>query len=588
MTQPTPEQRAIIEDPSRVRVVQAAPGSGKTWLVSEVIRQELPDMPTGTGVAALSFTRVAGDEIHRAVGRRLGYPHFVGTIDSFLFRYVVRPHLRSVYPFLAAPRLLPAGVTPEKWRRCGSVDTVVGNGINIFSCACIDQNGTTPVFSRRVAPNQPLTPLSGSDQHKVLSRKKQVWKETGFLTHSDAAMFASTLLGHVDCGPVIRQEIARRFPLFIVDELQDTGHYLGQSIRWLLDGGSDIRGLLVGDPDQAIYEFNGAKPELFAGFSTIEGAKTLSLATSRRCPQSVVRIARLLSSTSGDIQPTDEQGHAVLVAYGNMRDDIRTIVNAARRPGSMVRVLARGSATIDDLLGQRVKEAGNLHCPAVTHLHRAVVSLQRGSNRQALSSATATIECAAFGHEGVGEEELLERNVTTDEWKALATSCLVRAERMPCDGTHLEWSQRAGELIDEVIHQHDAFEDYECGKLKPQRREGHDALSMDLLARAPIGDWPRDVSVTTVHGAKGETHDVTVLVCPKPGRGRSCPSLTWWDPENGEERRIAYVAMTRSRGTLVVCVSGDTLKNLTENQSPFVDALTQMTVCEAESLLSTR
>ena len=31
------------------------------------------------------------------------------------------------------------------------------------------------------------------------------------------------------------------------------------------------RGVLVGDPDQAIYEFNGARPDLFSAFESING-----------------------------------------------------------------------------------------------------------------------------------------------------------------------------------------------------------------------------------------------------------------------------------------------------------------------------
>jgi len=37
---------------------------------------------------------------------------------------------------------------------------------------------------------------------------------------------------------------------------------------------SNVRGVLVGDPDQAIYEFNGARPDLFGGF---EGLQVLVL-----------------------------------------------------------------------------------------------------------------------------------------------------------------------------------------------------------------------------------------------------------------------------------------------------------------------
>ena len=142
MRTPTAEQQAVLDSPARVRVVRSAPGSGKTWLVAELIRQELDKWPTKTsGIAALSFTRVGGDEIRKAMGYELGHPHFVGTIDAFLFRYVVRPFLNKCFPSLATPRLIPgewgAGIgrtTPE------NEQATFGNGINLFGCVFIDEN----------------------------------------------------------------------------------------------------------------------------------------------------------------------------------------------------------------------------------------------------------------------------------------------------------------------------------------------------------------------------------------------------------------------------------------------------------------
>ncbi len=115
----TPEQREILTNSARIRVVRATPGSGKTSLVAELIRQELEIWnPSTAGIAALSFTRIGGDEIRKALGHDLGHPHFVGTIDAFLFRYVVRPFLRRCFPDFADPRLIPGEWGAEHWVPC--------------------------------------------------------------------------------------------------------------------------------------------------------------------------------------------------------------------------------------------------------------------------------------------------------------------------------------------------------------------------------------------------------------------------------------------------------------------------------------
>ena len=121
MREPTAEQQAVLECEARIRVIRAVPGSGKTWLVAEYIRREIGSWSSATcGIAAMSFTRVGGDEIRRAVGRELGHPHYVGTIDAFLYRYVIRPFLAKVRPDIRSPHLIPADWSPSSWGKFGS------------------------------------------------------------------------------------------------------------------------------------------------------------------------------------------------------------------------------------------------------------------------------------------------------------------------------------------------------------------------------------------------------------------------------------------------------------------------------------
>ena len=291
MSAPSAAQRAVLENPARIRVVRAAPGSGKTWLVAELIRRELPTYSGGNGaIAALTFTKVGTEEIKRALNLQVDYPHFVGTLDAMLFRYVVRPFFQAIYQGHPAPRLIPAEWSPEFWsKRPGGKNWVVvvndvpyhpfklrflgpGNGPSIIGQTGFGQNGA----------------ISLATCQQLLAHKKEIWRTLGWLTHSDAAYVACEFLHHPVYGDLIRDQIASRFRLLVVDELQDTGYYMGRCLQKLLAG--QVRGLLVGDPDQAIFEFNGARPDLFNSFSEIAGATELPLAHSRRCPESVALV----------------------------------------------------------------------------------------------------------------------------------------------------------------------------------------------------------------------------------------------------------------------------------------------------------
>lgn len=55
MSEPSPEQQRIIDDTSRIRIVRAAPGSGKTWLVGQIIKKELETWNKPGGIVSYPF-----------------------------------------------------------------------------------------------------------------------------------------------------------------------------------------------------------------------------------------------------------------------------------------------------------------------------------------------------------------------------------------------------------------------------------------------------------------------------------------------------------------------------------------------------
>lgn len=589
MRTPTLEQRAVLEaKDARVRVVRAVPGSGKTWLVAEVIREELNSWRTRTsGIAALSFTRVGGDEIRRAMGHELGHPHFVGTIDAFLFRYVIRPHLRKVFDWFSAPRIAVGEWGAEHWGKCGpGQSATVGQGINLFRCVCIGEANGEPVVAYKPHPTQALRPLIGDDLRRVNAAKMEIWKKRGLLTHSDAALWASKILDHPTQGPIIRAEIIRRFPLLIVDELQDTGHFLGKCIRLLLEEPAS-RGVLVGDPDQAIYEFTGARPDLFVTFEAIAGAVPLPLSNSQRCPPAVANAASHLKDSGGAIGPAEGRiGRALLVRYCRMEADVPKVVIAALKSRSKptLKLIARGTTTVEEISGRSAASGPSLYCPELSHMYRAVFAFRRGRNLSALAAARAALERAVFQHEGINDEELSARNVVPQDWKALAIRCILKANSIAVTGNFFDWQTQAGKILDEKIGDFELGSGctFVKGRLKPQKRHGWDVPSANLLP-PPTGksQITAGISAQTIHSVKGETHDVTVFVCP-PAKTSHCPSTVWWSTggKDREEKRIAYVAMTRTRGDLVVCISQDCYERLAARQAAFVRSFECLTVEE--------
>ena len=254
-----------------------------------------------SGIAALSFTRVGGDEIRKLWVVILTTHIMWGPSMHSSFGSLCVLFFRSVTRSLQTPRLIPSQWGAENWVRYGrNQDVTVGKGINLFSCVFIGEQNGQAVIAHKPHSTLPLSPLTDEDSKLVKQAKLERWKRTGMLTHSDAAMLASKILTHNVLGATVRNEIVRRFPLIIVDELQDTGYFLGKCIRCLLDE-PNSRGILVGDPDQAIYEFNGARPDQFDSFESVNGAAVFTLPSSQRCPPTIAAAASHLKDSGGTI-----------------------------------------------------------------------------------------------------------------------------------------------------------------------------------------------------------------------------------------------------------------------------------------------
>lgn len=119
--------------------VQACPGSGKTHTI--VTRHVQAEPPTPRqGRALISFTRNARNQLLdrcTAEGRRdlSGYPHFIGTLDQFLWAFLVEP-------FLAQPEVASQ---IESWRSISASRVELGKrsvGLGAFTFGFDPTTGT--------------------------------------------------------------------------------------------------------------------------------------------------------------------------------------------------------------------------------------------------------------------------------------------------------------------------------------------------------------------------------------------------------------------------------------------------------------
>ena len=224
-------------------IVNACPGSGKTLCVSKRIIKFINQHESKvSGLAITSFTNVAVNEIkdnyERETGEKIEHPHFIGTLDHFINKYIFLPYGYLVMNCGKRPKLVgePHSKWHHEWHRCRYFDQISFN----------KENQIYPINERI------------QFDYKMKKCKKDLIKE-GYATQEDANYFTMRILYEY---PQITKALINKFPYLIIDEAQDLSEIQMEIVNILIENGLK-NVLLVGDPYQAIFEWKTAKPQLF-------------------------------------------------------------------------------------------------------------------------------------------------------------------------------------------------------------------------------------------------------------------------------------------------------------------------------------
>lgn len=558
----TPEKRAIIADDARIKVVRAGPGRGKTTLFVAAIQQALETWPdTKRGIAALSYTNIAQQEIEKKAGQ-IAAPHLIATIDAFVLRFIIRPFASIVAGHPDGLRLLPAPVAQY-------YDTDIQIGATNRDRAKLteitflqhDDQGSIVLHAKTAYGTSPIR-----DQRRqaVLTEKRNFWRR-GLVTHSDTHYLAYEILHHPVHGDAITQLITRRFPVVLVDEYQDTNYFLARTLQKLL-AQPNVRGLVVGDTDQAIFEFGGAHPRLFDDIAALDGARTFPLRTTHRCPRRVTTIAAHLATDP--IQPTDSDGVVQLIPHQNNPQTLYDAIIQHRLATDRIAILSRRSNTIEQLQGQTRNNFPGRSALG-TRLMDAADTLHRNPQkaRQIVSAELGDLLLNERHH----HHATLERHsIASNQWRQAIWHVLHTAATTVPDETWAAWAARVrpalrkaativNRPLDDAIINRRLQNNAEMNQPRPGRPP------------APPVAWHSGTRLDTVHGVKGEEFEIVALYCPQPAnRGQQrCISTQWWDVNQGEERRVAYVATTRAKRVFLLCVHQTTYDALRTQRPNF-------------------
>jgi DNA helicase II / ATP-dependent DNA helicase PcrA len=563
----TDKQKEICKKDGKF-VVRACPGSGKTFTVTAKMAKLLKNWQySHQGVAVISFTNVAWQEIQKelnttfSVNIPVKHPHFLGTIDSFINNFIFFPYGHLILKCESKPVL--AGEPAYSWK----IKDFDRDYRQYFDKVSFDIDGNIitkgPIgefFFGKLKKYNKNGSING--HYKKIESMKKRFLRRGYANQSDADYFSMKLL---EKYPSIAKIIALRFPFIIIDEAQDTSEIQMRIIDILVENG--LKNLiLVGDPDQAIFEWNDAKPKLFN--EKIKKWADITMNESWRSSRNICQFTFFLSSLEKPSRPVNEKvvdhNHIPeIVSYDlNNVDFNKELINPFLEickenkiipKHSTIAVLARSKSLIDEIILSR-----NNSVKGIKYNNRLDVWYQENFTKElALSrylydkfefqkSFKLLEKTYVSIKKSIYSDYELSELIEKIGYFNFKTKIFDLINLMPkTDISVGEWIIRFKENLDSKGIDLELSIKDECQEFNFDELFGYDVVD---------NEYPYLLS--TIHKVKGETFEAVLLILKKGAMGPYYRTLLNDNKNTGdnEELRNVYVGITRPKKVLVLAV----------------------------------
>lgn len=547
----TKEQLALVNTRGS-GYFEACPGAGKTRAIVEryVLR---PYVSPRKGVALLSYTNSASDEARRRCSghhKLLQCPNFLGTIDSFINRFIVSPIYRQKFGAIPDFKESWEGLHGAAFKVRGISDVTFQ--LHWFSR---DEAGSSQLVWSRI----PVDKQGSVNRYKTLISRinttadavRQEFVTNGVLASEDVRWLMWEYLDQTFIGSQVAGLIGHRFAEVILDEGQDSDAGDVRFLKFLREAGVDV--IVVGDPDQAIYGFRGGDIGAFLEFSnTISKGQRLN--GNFRSAPAICSVGRSLRNGDDADVPCgpwrDCDLRVQVIGFNEKRlgESREKVLDTAQRFGleaESITVLAYSGNSARKLAGASSKFGASAN--KVTLLAGAVTQMRdpmahSRERRRALDRFVYVLRSLGDGDElRVSHDTFLSRIGLRE--RELREGCVRLMHTLPS-------------LAVEPSEFKIAFQ-------KGARSLGWDSWLKLSGLRAPAGNvWPevststteRPLSYSTIHGFKGLQSPAVALVIPQGSSDRPSGVDAWVGNLNEEPRRVLYVGATRAERLLMLVV----------------------------------
>lgn len=277
-------QRQAVTHYNGPMLVLAGPGSGKTFTITERIRYLIEEHGVNpNSILVITFTKAAATEMRQRYQKlnsnRSGGVRF-GTFHAIFFMI-----LKHAYRYTAD------NIIRDEMRR-----DILKSLVNKTELEIQDENEfindleseISRVKGERIDLSNYYSPLCSTDIFREIFRNyQQILERKRLIDFDDMLVYCYELLKE---RPDIRKMWQQQFQYILIDEFQDISRIQYDVVRLLGETNRNI--FIVGDDDQSIYGFRGAKPDIMKQFlKDYPEAKQCLLGINYRCASQIVEAA---------------------------------------------------------------------------------------------------------------------------------------------------------------------------------------------------------------------------------------------------------------------------------------------------------
>jgi DNA helicase-2/ATP-dependent DNA helicase PcrA len=538
-----PEQREVAAHPLGPMCVLAGAGTGKTRAITHRIAYGVhAGAYQPQRVLAVTFTARAAGEMRTRL-RDLG----VAGVQARTFHAAALRQLHYFWPQAIG------GAAPEVMSQKASAVAQAAASLRLdlardrtairdlaaeiewakVSMLTPDTYAAAARAARREPPGLDVTAMA-----RLLAAYEETKTARGVIDFEDVLLLT---VGILDERDDVARAVRAQYRHFVVDEYQDVSALQQRLLDLWVGERQDV--CVVGDPAQTIYSFTGASPKHLLEFTGRHpGARTVRLVRNYRSTPQIVALANLvvrgpsgaMRSRAVTLQAQASDGPApVLTSYADDPAEAAAVAaEIARRtadgvPLSQVAVLFRTNAQ-SEVFESALAEAGIPYLVrggerffARSEVRDAVLLLRGAARSDDGSTRLSDLVGDVLLGAGWSREAPSSGGATRERWESLAALAALAQD---------------------------------VAAANPEARLPDFVRELDERAAAQHAPAVEGVTLASLHAAKGLEWDVVFLAGVSDG---FLPIVMADTPDAvEEERRLAYVGVTRARRELRLSWAG--------------------------------